>query len=273
LLEERLTDLPSSLQRDLLEIRRGVEGAGHVCVFVTKTRSELGNEPSRMARLVAQTRAAIWLLVSARLEVVKWFETQSLRVLAWGGRVADSSIPFVALDTCPSIRTIIRELGKLGHRRIVMISPRNWRQPCLGSGFVRVFVEELEALGVRWCDYHLPDWDETPDGLKALLDALFRVTPPQALIVDRQRWAPAVLGFLARRGLRVPKDVSLICLDQDETLAWCDPPIARLRYDETQPIRHILKWILAAAVGKESRKSVVIPAEFDPAGSLGPAVR
>jgi DNA-binding LacI/PurR family transcriptional regulator len=257
------------MQRDLFQIRHGIEVSGNVCVFTRKTQAELRDDPTRIARLVQETRASAWLLVSASLAVVKWFEAQSFPVLAWGGRVAGTSISSCAVDIAPALRQAIRELGRLGHKRVVMIGPAMWRHPCLGTGFVRAFLDELSALGVRWSEYNLPDWEETPEGLKNLLESLFRVTPPQALIVDHASRLPAILGILARRGLRVPKDISLACIHQDASLSWCDPPIAHMCYDDTLPIRYILKWVQMTVTGKVERKHFNFPAEFDPAGSIG----
>jgi hypothetical protein len=57
------------------------------------------------------------------------------------------------------------------------------RKPRPGS-FEQAFLDELEALGIPTGDYNLPDWSESPEGFHQLLAALFRHTPPTALILQ-----------------------------------------------------------------------------------------
>ncbi len=271
LLTAKITEVHVDVQRDVFQLRYGFEAEGHICVFPRKTQADLHDDPERCARLAEETHADCWILISASQKLIEWFAAQPTPALAWGGRCIGKPIASVGMDISPAMRTAIQTLGNLGHRRIVLVAPRHWRLPDLGSGFVRVYFDELAALGVRWSDYNIPEWRESPQGLKELLESLFRVTPPQALIVDHPSRLPTILGFLGRRGLRVPKDLSLLSIGKDETLSWSDPPIAHMCYDEKLPIRHILKWVQGVAGGKRDRKCVLFPASFDPAESIGPA--
>jgi DNA-binding LacI/PurR family transcriptional regulator len=71
--------------------------------------------------------------------------------------------------------------------------------------------------------------------------ALFRLTPPTALIVDETAWIIAAMNHLLRLGLRVPDDVSLVSTDDHPTLQCCHPPVARIARDRGPVIRRILK--------------------------------
>jgi hypothetical protein len=71
--------------------------------------------------------------------------------------------------------------------------------------------------------------------------ALFRLTPPTALIVDETAWIIAAMNHLLRLGLRVPDDVSLVSTDDHPTLQCCHPPVARIAWDSGPVIRRILK--------------------------------
>jgi hypothetical protein len=69
--------------------------------------------------------------------------------------------------------------------------------------------------------------------------ALFRLTPPTALIVDETAWFIAAMNHLLRLGLRVPDDVSLVSTDDHPTLHCCHPPVARIAWDSGPVIRRI----------------------------------
>jgi LacI family transcriptional regulator len=51
--------------------------------------------------------------------------------------------------------------------------------------------------------------------------------PPTALLISRSGHVLTVMGYLLRRGLRVPQDVALISRDYDPFLAEMVPSVAR----------------------------------------------
>ena len=80
----------------------------------------------------------------------------------------------------------------------------------------------------------------------------------------------AVLQFLARRGLRVPGDVSLICTDDDPAFAHCDPPVARIAWDSRPLVRRIVNWAANVSRGKTDLRLTHTPAKYLPGGTVGP---
>lgn len=72
---------------------------------------------------------------------------------------------------------VVERLVNLGHRRIVNLVREERRKPT--PGFLdRFFLEQLRNHGIQTGPYHLPDWEDTPEGLQHLLDSLFQHTPP-----------------------------------------------------------------------------------------------
>ncbi len=134
----------------------------------------------------------------------------------------------------------------------------------------RAFLQELAAHGVVTGDYNLPNWEETPEGFSKLLGSLFRHSPPTALIVDEVPRYIAAAEFLTRRGIKVPEQASLVSTDDDPSLAWCHPPIARMRWDPKPIVRRVVRWVNAVRRGKTDRKVINYPAEFITGGSIGP---
>jgi DNA-binding LacI/PurR family transcriptional regulator len=116
---------------------------------------------------------------------------------------------------------------------------------------------------------HLPDWEESVDGFYGRLQALFRVSPPTAVIVEEVVLFTAAQQFLAQRGLRVPEDVSLVCIDADPTFAWCQPPISHIRWDSGPVVRRILNWAANVSCGKKDLRQTLTPAEFVHGGTIG----
>ncbi len=83
----------------------------------------------------------------------------------------------------------------------------------------------------------------------------------------------ATLAFLAERGLRVPEQVSLVVMQEDSPLAWCQPPIAHVRWDTGPLVRRVVEWVVARESGLPDLEQSVLPPEFVHGGSIGPVGR
>ncbi len=257
------------MHQTLSDIRHQLQTAGHTVAFAAKTQEELRFSPARIAKLVAVTPAEAWIVVAAPRTVVEFFAAQPVPAIALGGISMGLDVAGAAVDGTPGICAATRRLLALGHRRIVLICPRSWRQPAGGRN-ATAYAAELAAHGIKADDYSLPDFEPTPAGLRALFESLFRVSPPTALLLETADYAVAAFAFLARRKLAVPKDVSLICLYPDAAQRWCDPPVAQLRHQDALVVRRVVSWCHAVARGQVDHQCVLVPAEFEEGGTIGP---
>jgi DNA-binding LacI/PurR family transcriptional regulator len=97
------------------------------------------------------------------------------------------------------------------------------------------------------------------------------VTPPTALIIDEAECFAAAHHFLAGRGLRVPKDVSLVCTVDDPTFVWCEPSIAHMSWTPVPVVRRVVRWAAHVSHGQRDVRQSMTPAKFVPGGTIGPA--
>lgn len=266
LLSRPLLSENGASQRMLLQLRHDIEASGHAAFFAPLTQTCLGHKLPRIARLVQEVKADAWVVVDAPEELMRWLSGQSFPSIALGGRYCDVPLARVAMDLTQGFLVAVRALRKLGHRRIVIVVPRVWRQPVPG----RLVQAVLEELGSGNSDYHAPDWEPGAAGFQRLLQTLFRVTPPTAMIVLEPAEAVAVISFLAQRGLRVPRDLSLVCRHRDASLELCRPEIAHLGSNEDHLVRDVIHWVNAAARGAPHQRRIVRQPEFFPCQSLAP---
>ena len=264
-----LSEPPDRHLAYLVELQHELVEAGHTAVFPAKTLSELRFEVKRVARLVGQTRADVWVVCAGPREVLEWFVAHSVPVFALFGRRRDLPIAGDGPDKRPALAAATRALIDLGHRRTVLLMRGLHRLPRVGPAG-SVFLETLEARGIRTGDYNLPDWEESREGFQACLEALFRVTPPTAMIIDETPLFAAAQQFLARREIRVPEDVSLTATDPDATFAWCVPSIAHIRWDSRPVVQRIVRWAANVSRGRKDVKQSFVAAEYVPGGTVGP---
>ncbi len=253
----------------LVGIMHSLEAAGHDVFFCKKSQLELRHDVRRMTRQLASTPADAWVVESGSRPLLEWCATQPNPCLALYGRTGNLPLARTGPYTAPAYRAATRQLLALGHRRIVLIAREARREPTPGVS-ERAFLEELGAHGVLTGDYHLPDWEETPEGFSRLLENLFKTTPPSALIIDETPRFFAAVAFLARHRIQMPEQVSLVSTDCDASLNWCHPTIAHMRWDNELIVRRVVRWAGTVRKGKADRKTVNFPAEFVPGGSIGP---
>ena len=180
------------------------------------------------------------------------------------------SIAAAGPDKASSFAAATGRLIGLGHRRITLVGRRQLRLPQPGLP-VRAFLHELAAHGIPTGAFNLPDWEESKKGFVTLLDSLFGATPPTALILDETFLYNAAFHYLAKLGLRVPQDISLVCTDENTDFAWCEPSVAHISWDYRPVVRRVVRWAANVSHGKDDRRQTLTKAEFIEGGTIGPA--
>jgi DNA-binding LacI/PurR family transcriptional regulator len=265
-----LYDAASAQLDYMINLRHTLQEAGHVLVIPDKALVDLKMDVKRVAGMVRSTSADAWVISAGSRAVLEWFAAQPEPSFALFGRQQGIRVAGVKPNKPGAYTAAVHRLVELGHRSIVMLCRTESRLPEPGRG-PRAFLDALEARSVQTGRYNLPDWDDTPQGFQAVLESLFRVTPPTALLVDEAFLFAATQQFLARRGIRVPEDVSLICTDADPTFAWCRPTIAHIDWDSRPVVRRVARWAAAISRGREDLKQTLTEATFADGGTVGPA--
>jgi DNA-binding LacI/PurR family transcriptional regulator len=254
----------------IIELQHLLVEAGHSAFFAERSLTELGMKVSRISRLVEKTEADAWVVYAASREVLEWFVARSVPAIALFGRRRGLPIAAVGPDKVPAYAAATRRLIELGHRRIVLLCRQMRRLPVPGTAEC-VFLAELAAHEIPSSPYNLPDWEESVEGFQARLESLFRVTPPTALIIDELPFFVAAQQFLARRGIRVPEDVSMVCTDANPAFAWCVPSVAHIGWDSRPVVRRIVRWAANVSHGEKDLRQTLTPAKFVEGGTIGPA--
>jgi DNA-binding LacI/PurR family transcriptional regulator/DNA-binding transcriptional regulator YhcF (GntR family) len=256
---------------DKVELLARLQEAGFAASFANKTLADLRMDPVRVARFVAAQPADAWVVSAGSREILEWFSAQPLPAIAMYGRFTGLPIAAASPRKIPAQNAAVRKLVALGHRRIVMLVREERRKPYPALA-ERAFLEELASQGLPTGSYNLPDWNETPAGFLKCLDSLFRHTPPSALIIGDAPLFIPVQQFLARRGILVPDQVSILTVDSDPGFAWCDPVVSHIRWDYRPVVRRVLRWADNVANGKDDRRQTLFEAKLVEGGTMAASV-
>jgi DNA-binding LacI/PurR family transcriptional regulator len=262
-------DQGDRMESHMLDLQHSLQEAGHAVFYPPATLTHLGMKVERVARVVEQTPADAWVVLAGSQDVLEWFVSRGILVMAMFGRRHNLPIAGVGPYKLPAIRKLTRTLIDLGHRRIVLLVGEENRRPHPAPA-MQAFLDELAAGGIPPGHYHLPEWKQSTEGFQACLRELFRVTPPTALIVDGVALWIATLQFLASKRLGVPQDVSLACTDSSPDFIWSYPAITHIHWDKRPMVRRIVRWANHLAQGKPDLRHLFTPAEFVLGGTIGP---
>jgi len=241
---------------------------GHSVFFTDKTLVELGMDVNRIARLVGRTEADAWILGAPPSGVLEWFAERGLRAFSIFGAPHGLPVAGVVPDH-EAVLTAFRRLLVLGHRKIVFLAFRGRRRERPGPLW-RALMDELEGCGIKTGSYNMPEWEDSRQGFQRLLDSLFEHTPPTALMIEEPPHFFAALQYCGQRGLRVPENLSLICLQESPYFAYSAPAVAHVRWDHGAVVRRIVRWADKLARRRDDRLVSVTKAEFVEGGTIGP---
>lgn len=262
---------PSSrYMEDTQRLLRRLGELGYRVQVAPKTLTELGMNPARVARMVEKVQTNAWVVFSGSKDVLEWFANQPKPAFALYGRFPESPIAWTGPGRFPAYQAAIQSLVKLGHRRIVFLLPEAMRKPTPSRLLLRI-IDELENLGVSTGQYTHPDWRETPEDLLQCVDKLFKHTPPTALFISQPRELHAIERHLAAQDIIAPRDVSLICTEQDSDFEWSRPLTSHFDWSVRPCINRIARWVANASRGNEDKRGSFTPVKFIEGGTIGPA--
>lgn len=66
---------------------------------------------------------------------------------------------------------------------------------------------------------------------------------PTAVILSADIHYLSLCGYCFRHGIRIPEDLSIICMENTEHLEWCEPVPTTMRFPVAAAARYFKKWI------------------------------
>lgn len=128
------------------------------------------------------------------------------------------------------VRSAVRELLSLGHRRIALFTPGARLRPGIerAAGFRQAFRD----AGLTADERHIAFLDApTVSGYDEMKRRLDGPKPPTALIGLGTGIVSGALRAVRERGLRVPQDFSVVAIGVHDLMEYADPPLTTLRFD------------------------------------------
>ncbi len=165
------------------------------------------------------------------------------------GRVGGQSPSYVDCDHSGGIAEAVRELYRLGHRRIVHLSG----PPVSYAALLRVegFRGAIADLGLDCPPEAILEGNFLPASGEAAAAKIAAMDPkPTAVVCGNDESAVGLMRGLARLGIRVPEDVSVIGFDDIPLAASLCPALSTVRAPMREMADAAVSWLVEAA-GRE----------------------
>ena len=180
------------------------------------------------------------------------------------GYTADRAIDIASVNSenYHSVYRAITYLIGLGHRNIGFI---------LGQMNSRYTVERLEAYKAAFRDKDLDfkqeyiqesDFSRT-DGFRLMGRLLDLPEPPSSVVCITDAVTPGALNQINRRGLKIPRDISVVAIGCSDNLELFQPPLTTIKVPAIQ-IGETAARILIQSIekGYSEEKHVIIPSDL-----------
>ena len=165
------------------------------------------------------------------------------------------------------IKRAVERLAQLGHRRIALplhpagaiLAQAARRGLAAGLG-LPVEAPAIALLAPLFVE-------QVPAAYQEYWKKLFHDAQPTAVILQLDYQVPSLLGHCARHGIRIPQDLSVLCLENSEWLEWCDPAPACMGFPIQAAAACFKKWMRR---GCRPGNMQFLPLEYREGATLGP---
>ncbi len=194
-----------------------------------------------LRKLVAQHRHEAWVLALSTKAMQRWFDASGLHAIVAGVREPSVALPSVFVDSGALGRHACGRLLALGHRRLVLFSAADPSPGALAmeQAFRAALAEHPDARG---------DITRLPDAVaetRRAVDRLLRAKPRVTGILCLNPLAGVtVITTLMDRGLRLPRDMSVVTTFGDPFMQFLSPEPTRYKYDPAVYARKIARMAL-----------------------------
>ena len=209
-------------------------------------------------RLVLQNPGGLWVLVHSSRVIQRWFTVKRVPAVIIGYQHAGYDLSRVVIRMDAVCRHAAGELIRLGHRHIALVRLKTDRAGDLRSD--QSFQEGAKSASAVGVKVQLVQYEEdTPTSIARALQRVMRATDrPTGLLVAHAGAYATVATWLLGEGFLIPKNISLICREDDSFLAYLLPQPAVYQYSSCHFGRSIAS-LVQQMIRQRDRPAVEIP--------------
>jgi LacI family transcriptional regulator, repressor for deo operon, udp, cdd, tsx, nupC, and nupG len=187
-------------------------------------------------------------------------------------RLADMQAPVVRTDHRAGAEEATQHLIALGHRRIAHIA--GIRRVASTSRRLEGYRAALAAASLPLLPELVYTGDFTmPSGAAGMEHLMGLKRPPTAVLCANDEMAFGAIRALGRRGLSVPRDISVVGFDDQNMAEFYNPPLTTVNIPRHDLGRRAALELIEQLSGRDVAREVVLPTRLVIRGSTAPPTR
>lgn len=256
--------------RGIQAFQEALDETGHTLLVASSAYSE-ALERSQIEALVARGADGLLLIGRHRsAAVLDWLAKRRVpAVFAWATANEGYPLPHVGFDNRAAMRRLAEEVLALGHRRIGVVSAptaANDRAADRLRG-IRDAVANVEGVRLKVIETEY-GYDEGSAAFAKLVSGSAR---PTVVMCGNDVLAAGAMREARRRGLAVPRDVSVTGFDDIEVATLLDPPLTTVHVPHREMGRQAAQALTRMARLRSVRTTdVELPTRTEIRGTLAP---
>jgi LacI family transcriptional regulator len=242
--------IPDNSNPFFAEIAKGVEDAGFEAgysVILCNSNASLDRELVYMNLLRSKrVEGIIFIATSTQVEQVRSFGKAKIPVVIFYRDIPGLDVDTIRIDNFKAGYTATRHLIDLGHQTIACIRPASDETP--SAQRVEGFKHAMDESGLTWYPELIPQGDNRVSGGKSAVHELIRSKRNfTAIFATNDAMAIGSMRALREIGYHIPKDVSVVGVDDILLASYVEPPlttIAQPKYEAgCQAVEFLLERI------------------------------
>lgn len=222
-----------------------------------------------LAKLTAATAARCWVIAATTRPLQAWFSASGLPTLIAGAPHQGIRLPSVDSDHFALCRHAAITMLRRGHQRIAMLM--DVHRFAGDEESERGFVEGWQASGTHAQPPTISRIARDPATIiRELRRLLASNNAPTALFLFTTDIYLTVATYLGSKGINVPRDISLVCRDEEPFLRFIHPPPTRYLVQPAHFASKLSQAVRRIAQGDQEPFTVRVMPTFVLADSLTP---
>lgn len=224
-----VSDIENPHFAEVVRVIEAIAVGGGYRVLVFNTDENPGQQAEHLRTLADERVSGVVLSPSDPDGSIDQLSVLGIPVVAIDRPLRGVSTDLIVADNAPAIRLATERLIGAGHRRIAYIGGR----PEVETGSARQegYVTAVESRGLG--KILANGGFRREPGRQAVTELLRQPEPPTALVVANNLMALGAVQAIREQGLKIPRDIAIIAVDNPEWADLTDPPLTVL----AQPIR------------------------------------
>ncbi|MBM3842990.1 MAG: GntR family transcriptional regulator [Verrucomicrobia bacterium] len=267
LLPEPLWRLRPSVGRWVSELRPRLLEAGLGLELVEGGRAYGARPESALTHLAHTHPRSAWVAFAGTLALQCWLHASGHPAVIVGSVFPGLELASIEYDHAAIARHAAARLRALGHERTAILLRRTGSaaDATTCAAFAAGLGEGAPAPVLLAHEAGMPNIARQVARLTALRPR------PTALFVTKTLAVPAAYTLLSSAGLAVPRDLALVCREDDPFLDYLAPSVARYGTDPAAIARKLAVLLGRIAAGESLRITHdLLQPRFIPGGSLAP---